>query len=421
MTAEFCDLMRLFKCAVHGESEIEPISCDAEKVLKLAERQGVWTVVFPVVKMLYEKDKEILKSEQFARYDRRFINNISAEMRRKYAVRSMLEMLEENGICCCILKGEILAELYSVPETRVSSDTDILLEDPSLEARVCEIMEEHKFEVMERPSTSNHAMCRSSATGLVEFHLTMYDELMEDVWFNMLHERSEPLRKHVLADGNTVNTLGYTDGAVYVTLHFIKHFLSEGVGIRQLMDVLLYLRRYKDKIDIERFKHTMKELKYDRFLKTGMAVGELFLGISCDEIFEICDDAEFFPDERLICDVLSDIEEGGLFGHDDKEREEFYKLYTQARYTRFKDGSFDSYMKEWGHVSIFKRLFPSYRAMRSEYAVLKKHPAYLPFMYVHRIGRKMIGLKNGEVKIRPYEVDGGDEERLEMIKRLGMI
>lgn len=421
MTAEFCDLMRLFRCAVHGEKEIEPISSDAERVLKLSERQGVWTVVFPVVKKLYEKDESILTKEQFAKYNHRFINNISVELRRKYAVRSMLEMLEKNGVNCCILKGEVLAELYAVPETRVSSDTDILLDDPSLEERVCEIMEEHNFEVMERPSTSNHAMCRSSATGLVEFHLTMYDELMEDVWFNMLHKKREPQRKHVLADGSTITTLGYTDGAIYVTLHFIKHFLSEGVGIRQLMDVLLYLRKYKDKIDTARFKQTMKELRYDRFLKTCMAVGELFLGVLCDELFEVCDDCEFFPDEKLICDVLADIEEGGLFGHDDKERAEFYKLYTEARYARFKDGSFDSYMKEWGHVNVIKRLFPSYRAMRAEYAVLKKHPIYLPFMYVHRIGRKVIGLKTGEVKIKPYEMVKGDAQRLEMIKRLGMI
>ncbi len=421
MTKEFCDLLRIFRCAVHGEESIEPLGSDADAVLKLAERQGVWTVVFPVVKKLYEKDNSILSAEKIAKYDHRFINNISVELRRKFAVRNMLRMLEAEGIKCCILKGEILAELYAVPETRISSDTDILLENPDLEDKVCDIMEKHGFDVMARPSTSNHAMCRSAATGLVEFHLTMHDELMEDVWFNMLHEKSEPTRRHASADGGEITTLGYTDGAVFTVLHFIKHFLSAGVGIRQLMDVLLYIRRYRNEIDIKRFNQIMKELKYDRFLKTCAKIGEEFLGIKAEEIFEFCDDADFSPDDELICAVLSDIEEGGLFGHDDEKREEFYKLYTKARYSRFKDGSYDSYMKEWGHVPMLKRLFPSYKAMQAEYKVLKKHPVFLPFMYAHRIGKKLIGITKGDVKIKPYETMGKDEERLEMIKKLDMI
>ena len=420
MTKEFCDLLHLFRCAVHGE-EAEPISSDAESVLKLAERQGVWTVVFPVVKKLYEKDSSILSAEKIAKYDRRFINNISIELRRKIAVRSMLGMLEKEGIKCCILKGEILAELYAVPETRISSDTDILLENPDLEEKVCDIMEKHGFDVMARPSTSNHAMCRSAATGLVEFHLTMHDELMEDVWFNKLNEKNEPTRRHVSTDGGEITTLGYTDGAVFVALHFIKHFLSAGVGIRQLMDVLLYIRQYRNEIDQKRFNQIMKDLKYDRFLKTCAKIGEKFLGIKAEEIFEFCEDKGFSPDEDLICAVLSDIEDGGLFGHDDEKREEFYKLYTEARFARFKDGSYDEYMKNWGHVPVLKRLFPSYRAMQAEYRILKKHPSLLPFMYAHRIGKKMFGITKGDVKIKPYKTMGKDRERLEMIKKLDMI
>ncbi len=415
MTAEFCDLLYLFSATVHGETNIKKVNSDIRKVLALAERQGIWTVIFPAVKTLYQNSETDLSKEEFEKYNLRFTFSISTSLRRKYAITQMVRMLEEEGISCCMLKGEVLAELYKVPETRISSDTDILLESPDLEEKVCEVMEKHGFEVLERPHTSHHAMCRSKQTGLIEFHLSLHDKLFEDVWFNRLHERFEEQRDYITRDGNKIKTLGITDGAVFVALHFIKHFLSEGAGIRQLMDSLLYLRYYKNEIKWDKFNQIITELKYDKFLRVCIEIGKKYLGFVEEDFHRVIEKQQTFQhDSELITEIFTDIEEGGIFGHDVDKRKNFYKLYTEARYNRFKDGDFEEYMKNWGHVSMFRRLFPTRKTMNKKYSILGKHPNLLFVMYVVRIGKKIGDFKN-------WKKTNDDYKRLEMIKKLDMI
>ena len=418
MTKSFIDLIQLFACGAHGKDFIPEHKIDANRIFELGKMQGVWTVVYPILKKLYEDGFVCASDEEMASYDSLFFGIVMHAARRSEKVYQAISNLQNQGIECCLLKGEILANLYSDPSLRISSDTDILIvADKVSEQQVCRAMEKEGFETKHRPGTSHHAMCTHPVGGLVEFHLRLYDELFEDVWFNNITVNKEPLRDFVTADGHTYKTLGITDGAIFVSMHLIKHFLSEGVGVRQLMDMLLYFKHYKNEIDWDRYKEIMCELKFEKFISLCCHMGEKYFLFEKGG-FEILKTDEF--DEIAAQKLFEDMEAGGKFGHDDEYRKEFYKKYTELRFSRYKTGNYGEYMKAWAHEKWYKRMFPPANAILGRYKYLKKCKFLLPVAWVQNIFNYLKRKFKRDFESMQI-IDDVANERMQLISRLDMI
>ena len=418
MTESFFDLVKLFACGTHGKDFVPDHKIDAKQIFDHGKKQGIWTVAFPVLKKLYEAGYVDVTDEQMNAYESLFFGIAMNAAMRSETVYAAISSLEKQGIECCLLKGEVLSELYSDPSLRISSDTDILIDINKVsEQQVCKAMEKEGFETKHRPGTSHHAMCTHPVGGLVEFHLSLYDELFEDVWFNNMTVNEEPFRDFVTSGGHTYKTLGITDGAIFVSMHLIKHFLSEGVGVRQLMDTLLYLHHYKADINWDRYKNLMQELKFEKFISLCCHIGEKYLMFESGEFDHLkTGDFDEFAAEKL----FEDMEAGGKFGHDDEWRKDFYKKYTQLRFSRYKTGDYDEYMKNWIHEKWYKRLFPPAKAIWNRYTYLKKCKLLLPVAWVQHLfdfAKRKTVADAEKMQI----TDTVAKERMELIDRLDMI
>lgn len=418
MTQSFFDLIKLFACGAHGKEFVPDHKINADDMFKLGKKQGVWTVAFPLLKKLYEAGYVEATDEQMNAYEGLFFGIAMNAAQRSEVVYSAISGLEKQGIECCLLKGEVLAELYSDPSLRISSDTDVLIDINKVsEQQVCKAMEDAGFESKYRPGTSHHAMCTHPVGGLVEFHLSLYDELFEDVWFNNMTVNEEPFRDFVTTGGHAYKTLGITDGAIFVSMHLIKHFLSEGVGVRQLMDTLMYFKSYKNEINWQRYNDLMHELKFEKFISLCCHMGEKYLMFDEGE-FDFLKIAKF--DESAAEKLFEDMEAGGKFGHDEQWRKDFYKKYTELRFSRYKDGDYNEYMKNWIHEKWYKRLFPPAKAIWNRYTYLKKCKFLLPVAWVQHLfdftKRKAV-VDTEKVQMS----DGVAKERLELINKLDMI
>ncbi|MBR5236041.1 MAG: nucleotidyltransferase family protein [Clostridia bacterium] len=420
MTAAMKDFLQVLKYAVQKKEVIQDLESDLGSLLQMAQKQQMALVIFPALVELYNAGRLAVSPEEFAMLEQEYMVMLSKELRRRYAIHATVSELEENGFACCMLKGIVLAELYPVPEARISGDADFYI-DPTKEKAICDFLKGRGFAVKERPKTSHHAMCKSEATGMIEFHLSLYDALFEDVWFN--HPKlAEPYREYITAEGHTYTTLGTTDHAVFITLHLIKHFLSMGVGVRQLMDVLLYLRRYEKEMDVKHYASIFVKLGYDKFLQTCFYIGEKYLGFLPEEFSLILKELPSYEANDKIADVLlQDMEQGGVFGHDDASRQAFFLQYTKARFERFKHESYDVYINAWAHVSLWKRMFPSYQVMARDYPILKKKKILLPLYYAIRLVKKVFMRSIGKEKDYDYAQTGIPHERMELIKELDMV
>ena len=403
MTKDFLDMLHLFSCGATGKNP-ENREYNLNEILRLSGEQGVFTFVFLSLQKLFNEGKLSISVADFAYLQSQYTQAVFSSIRKNAAVNQTLKYLEENGISCCMLKGQILSGLYAVPEARISGDTDLLMPSADMEEKVCDVLKQIGFEIIPRPKTSHHAMCKRQDTGLIEFHLSLYDELFEDIWFKNKGEKLGEYVKITTTEGYTYKTLGYNDNAIFITLHAIKHFFSEGLGIRQIMDMLLFNITYKEKINWEKYNEVMNKLRFKKLIDHLYAIGNAYLGFD----FEIANNIEIQNIEA----ILIDIETGGLFGKEDSNRQQFYNSATKERSGKT-DEEYDKYIDEWKeNLSLKSKLFPSLSDMTKMYKTLNKHKYLLPFFWIKRL----FGILVYKIKPRPNH-----DKRLELLKNLDII
>ena len=393
---------------------------DSAKLYQTATLHGVQSIIFPKLKQLYEAGQLDMPKELYEKWNAEFYYNTLKNVPRNAFIHKTIHALEAAGIPHCLLKGETLAVLYPCPEARISGDADIYIGTKNIDKAVS-VMKELGYEVKPKNHTSHHIICTHPIGGMVELHLFLHDELFEDVWFDKQSVFTEPFRRITL-DGDKINTLGYTDGAVFVTLHLIKHFLSQGVGIRQVMDTLLYLKAYRREIDFERFNALMEHLKYEKFMDVLYTIGIKHLG------FQEEDFPPFVRREAQAEQVLDEIMEAGAFGFSDIQRKDFYITYTEERFQRFKQEDYGSYMKAWKHESIWKAVFLDRKRMEQKYPYVKKTAVLLPIAWLQRICYLIASVLFGKKRMKEYvyavnknEQSDFVQKKMALIRELDMI
>ena len=417
MTQAFLDMLHLFSCAAHGTRPKEK-DYNLDEIFQQAARQGILPLVLVSVKRLYKDGARLVQGVALERH----INNLRLlvlnNMQKSAIVYDAVKQLADSGIPYCILKGETLAELYSSPECRISGDTDVYVGDEILIKKAIKILKGHGFEFGSKGSNLHHYHADHSIAGVLELHSGLYDELFIDVWFDKQTALTEPYRVVKTHSGSELPTLGITDGLVFLHLHFTKHFLVGGIGIRQLMDMLLYIKKHKNEIDYEKFSKIIKHLKYDKFFNNVMYIGVKHLGFAEEDLYP------FAYDEAIASKVLSDIENGGNFGKDEEWRKGFYLIYNEQRFGRFKDEDYAKYMETWDRENTVKTFFLPRKNMERMYPYVAEYRFLLPVAWVHRaIGfavklvKRLLrsGKNNDNMQV------GEIKERMDLIKELDMI
>ena len=404
ITQPFEDMLYLFGAGARGEKITFDHEIDVEQIYHLAISQGVWQTVFLALP----------ESKKSATYKIPFLKNVTDNMRRNEFVLNTITKLNEYGIDCFTLKGMTIAKLYKEPSCRISGDVDIFI-DKQDEKKAMKFLEEMGYTVEERGRNSHHFLAKHPVGGLLEVHVEMYSDPTKDILF---HKKLQYNEEKILVDideKHQVKTFGINDGAIYMTAHYIKHFISKGVGVRQLMDLLLYLREYKKEIDWDHYYTIFGELRYEKLIKTLFAIGNRYFGMSFENFDEECMDM-----------ILSDTESGGVFGYNNTGLANFYEVFTQRR-TSMSEKEYRQYMFTKRNASLIRRIFPLKTIMIQQgYQV--RNCAELFIRYVQRLWRLMcsgIGKDNMKKKFSYYseniEMTEEMSDRLAMMEQLQIL
>jgi len=416
MSEAFHDVIYLFSCGARGSKPVLTHDIDVFKIYNVAMSQGIWQTTFIALKKLYDQGELTVDKKIFDKWHKEILIQAIQAIKRNTAVSNAIHALEQKDIQCCVLKGEVLAELYHEPICRISSDTDILI-DKNSEKEAADTLKQCSFEVKTRYPTSHHVCCYHPLTGLIELHLRLYDELYEDVWFDKRILNMEIHRQIKTSQGNYITTLGINDGVIFITLHLIKHFLSKGVGIRQLMDILLYMGHYKNDIDWDRYNKLLNYLKYDKFMDNAIGIGVKYLGFDENEL------PKSKHNDNIMQKILLDMEKGGIYGENEVERREFYKVYTEERFRRFKKGSYKHYMNKWmRRPNVVKTLFPNRVNMSIKYSYVQNNELLLFVAWIHRSFNFILDVFKKKKDIKQYFEYQSPEMNNDVVKkRMGLI
>lgn len=222
--------------------------------------------------------------------------------------REIWNQLKKDGLDAAILKGQGIATLYGeLAPYRQSGDIDIWVKGGY--QRVCDYVQRtiptddlayHRFHYDYFEDTE------------VELHHrpTLMRNLLDDRklarWYNSFGADSFV---YLEDKGFAVPSLEFN--RIFILTHIYRHFLFEGIGLRQVMDYYFVLRAQNDgRCQMDDVRRALRELRLTRFTEAMMWILHTQFGL--EEKYLICGMNE--KEGRF---VLSEICQTGNFGRSD--------------------------------------------------------------------------------------------------------
>ena len=218
--------------------------------------------------------------------------------------------LTSSGLNCSILKGQGIAALYGeLKDLRQSGDIDVYVDcgrDKSIEyARSIGQVNVHW--------DYKHLHLKIFKDAQVEMHyrpevlLNLVKNWRLQRWF-----QSDEVQRQIFQQHDQMLTPTVEFNLFYVLLHIYRHFLYEGIGMRQFMDYYFVLRSAMQSDAKALSLSAIETLGMRRFAKGVMWIMKEVFGL--DESYLI-----YEPDENEGRYIMGQVIAGGNFGFYDKK------------------------------------------------------------------------------------------------------
>ena len=307
-------LFKLLRIALGNEKDFSlPLSVNWKEVIDLSFEQGVAAIAVDGLQRIYDgiesreskegveslealdsPELEDLKYEWFGE-----VMNCEQDCASKQSVALRFsKALANKDIKPISLKGFSYASYYPVPSHRQSSDIDLFLQDANekgnqiaetLGASVKRDHYEEKVISMDGVTIENHKYCigirGSRKASTFERHL----------------ERMLDTNSLTLMPECGLWKPDATFNALYYIAHSVKHFCSEMLNVRQLMDWAVILKAEQENIDWPEFYRWTDYMGYSRFANTVTAIAIECFGVEVDTA-KVYSDSTY--KDRLLADTF---------------------------------------------------------------------------------------------------------------------
>lgn len=220
----------------------------------------------------------------------------------------------ELGFHPILLKGQGAATLYDNPGQRVFGDIDIYVPDP--EGKLYEWVLNNAENIEYKPG-KDHLMAFQWDGATIENHLCLlkfYNKTLAERMEQIVAEelKGDSTETFVTINDDKIEVLPRTLGLLYDIVHFSKHLISSGVGLRQLCDITLQMHRFHDKIDSERLCAWFEKLEMRHMANAVAAAAVRYLGLPQEEVPYDFNQDDFGDKEDDLMELVMD---GGNYGY----------------------------------------------------------------------------------------------------------
>ena len=341
------ELFDFLKYCLGAKSDVNKViaGIDWQILYSFAFKQALLGLCFDGIERLGKEYPEELKqnpigrellmtwmgaAQQIRRQNKK-VNRVAAKLYSKF---------REDGLRCCILKGQGNALMYPNPYSRTPGDIDVWVN-------------------VSREYLTEYAKCHFNQEDDIRFHhleITMDGVPVELHFFPcsmnnpIYHARLQKwFRRN--ADLQCSHIVGLSDGAgdiaipttafnvVYQLTHLYHHFFDEGIGMRQIIDYYYVVSILN--VNCEMLTWLPKDLKHLglwKFARAVMYVLHETLGLSEEKMIAPMDEKR---GELLLAEIL----EGGNFGrhftkyggftHQSMGKKYFLKIWRNMHFVRF--------------------------------------------------------------------------------------
>lgn len=309
---------------------------------------------------------------------RQTMREAAAQTVHTEAFLRLYQALRAEGLAPVVVKGIVCRTLYPQPELRPSSDEDLYLTAAEM-PRFHAVLLRAGFVLTEpeRDYRSAHeARYVHPDTGLVvEGHWALFPT--EYAVYAALNVQLPDLMQRAQdweSGGVTLRVPDVCDHLIFLLLHAFKHFISSGVGVRQLCDIALWMRRFGAQIDWQRVRAALRATHSEGFAAAVIDAGVHWFGLE-RAAAHIPPDWETLESAALLADALS----GGVYGSADSTRRHSCTITIHAADRAHRGGT--------GRASLCAALFPGREVMAGWYPYAARCPALLPAAWAQRIWR----------------------------------
>lgn len=231
-----------------------PDNITFEQILDISARNSMDGII---LRALLQLD---LLEEQRNRCKEILLTNTIISMTQGKELTRISQAFEEALIKNQPMKGAILRSYYPVPDMREMGDIDILVQDCDMD-RVQRILQELQYEFVK--SESHHDIYLKQSLIMVEVHRCMYDATVDKEQSSYFGTFERSHRK----DGYKVTyELSKEDFYIYMIAHIAKHFYKRGCGIRNLVDIYVYRKRFRNALDEAYMKREFEKCGITQFV-----------------------------------------------------------------------------------------------------------------------------------------------------------
>ena len=228
--------------------------------------------------------------------------------------KELLSNLTSAGLHPTILKGQGIAQCYpeALQKLRQPGDIDVYVSDGREKAI------EYARPVGQNNIDWDYKHLHLNVWDDTEVEMHYHVEVLLNLWKNRKLQKwfaahAEQLYGHTESTDNTDLTTPTAEFNVfYILLHIYRHFLYEGVGLRQILDYHFVLRTvHGEGLMVQDYVGAVCDFGMEKFAKGLMWVMHETLGMPCDWML-------WEPDEKEGRYILEQVMTGGNFGHHDK-------------------------------------------------------------------------------------------------------
>ena len=256
---------------------------DWEALHDLAFRQTVVPLVTDGINRL---PKELLPAEP-ERLDP-FLGDLMATSNRNRVLDAFIPKLFDAlaGIPVVLVKGQALAQDYPDPERRQPGDIDLLLLPSSYEAAK-DILLPKSTTVLDEEKEIWHQGMRFRSVE-VEIHgsiSTLMSRKLDRKLAALLEEQFDGRPFPAVSIGGAEIPVPDADfNAVYIFVHFLQHYWSGGVGLRQLVDWMTFVSVHKRDIHPVVLEVRLRDLGLLRLWKVFTGFAQEYLGCPVEKL-----------------------------------------------------------------------------------------------------------------------------------------
>lgn len=378
---------------------------DYKEILDIARQQNLLALV---CEKLCETEA-FTATPEYGQTIAETIGIVTGQACRTDAFLELYRKFEQASLQPVVMKGIVCRELYGeFRDHRPSGDEDLLIQRKDFPAlrkvmEACgysmerETVSERDLEVLQEitfvnPETGLHLEVHTNPIG----QESGIRRKMNDYFNTAFADKCS-----IQIDGVKIWTMNPTDHFLFLVFHIFKHWLAEGVGIRQLIDICLFAQHYGPEIRWKYIRKSLREMSAEKFFHDLLLIGNEWFGFS----FAV-DCAPNCPEA-----LLNDMMESGVFG-----------ISTQAQRTA---GSMTVAAVEQGRTyrkgtSLFRAVFPGMEFMRSRFPVLVGKPWLLPVFWLVRWGCFLRHNKENGGNLAGESVKIS-QRRIDLMKKYGVI